>query len=47
VPVILAVGKKEVEQRQVSMRRLGSEAQEFLPLDDCVNKMVEEAAVPV
>lgn len=46
IPVILAVGKKEVEQRQVSMRRLGSEAQEVLALDELVGKMVEETKVP-
>jgi len=46
IPVILAVGKKEALERTVSMRRLGSEAQEVLALDACVDKMVEEARVP-
>jgi threonyl-tRNA synthetase len=46
IPVILAVGKKEALNRQVSIRRLGSEAQEILALDACVDKMVEEARVP-
>jgi threonyl-tRNA synthetase len=47
VPVILAVGKKEVEMRQVSMRRLGSEAQEVLALSALIAKMSDEARVPV
>lgn len=47
IPVILAVGKKEIEERKVSMRRLGSEAQEVLALDVLIGKMVEEAKVPV
>lgn len=46
VPVILAVGKKEVEERKVSMRRLGSEAQEVLALSAVIDKMVDEAKVP-
>lgn len=47
IPVILAIGKKEVEERKVSVRRLGSEAQEVLALDELVVKMVEETRVPV
>jgi threonyl-tRNA synthetase len=46
-PIILAVGKKEIEERKVSVRRLGSEAQEILALDVLVGKMVQEAKVPV
>ncbi len=46
IPVIFAVGKREVELRQVSMRKLGSEAQEVLTLDASLEKMVEEARVP-
>jgi threonyl-tRNA synthetase len=36
VPLILAVGRREAEQRTVSMRRLGSERQESLALDEAV-----------
>ncbi len=46
IPVILAIGKKEMEERKVSVRRLGSDAQEVLALDELVSKMVDEAKVP-
>src|SRR5208337_1489117 len=32
VPVMLVVGKREAEEKTVSIRRLGSQAQETLPL---------------
>jgi threonyl-tRNA synthetase len=46
VPVILVVGRKEAEQRTVSLRRLGGEAQEVLPLGDAVARLAAEAAPP-
>lgn len=46
VPVILAVGKKEAEQNTVSVRRLGSEAQETLALSLLVDKLCLEAKLP-
>lgn len=46
VPVILAVGKKEVEERKVSVRRLGSDAQEVLALGELIAKIAEEAKMP-
>lgn len=46
IPVILAVGRKEVESRTVSIRRLGSEKQEVLELNTVIDKMVEETKVP-
>lgn len=36
VPVIAVVGRKEAEERTVALRRLGSQAQEILPLVDAV-----------
>lgn len=45
VPIILAVGKREMEENTVSMRRLGSKQQETLALNDVVAK-IEEAALP-
>ena len=45
VPVILAIGKREGEQRTVSMRRLGSERQESLALDEAVDRLRQEAQV--
>jgi threonyl-tRNA synthetase len=43
VPVQLAVGAREVEQRTVSVRRLGSRRQETMDLDDAVAALAEEA----
>jgi threonyl-tRNA synthetase len=46
VPVIIAVGKREVEERTVSIRRLGSEKQESLAFAELIAKMREEALPP-
>ena len=46
VPLILAVGRREAERRGVSLRRLGSSAQEALALDDAVARLKLEAAAP-
>jgi threonyl-tRNA synthetase len=46
VPVILAVGRREAQQRTVSLRRLGSPAQESLALADAVARLKSEAAPP-
>ncbi len=46
IPVILAVGKKEVENRTVSVRRLGSQDQELLDLEVLLNKIAKEATPP-
>ena len=47
VPVILVVGRREAEERTVSMRRLGSKEQEVLALDDVVSTLVRDAADPI
>ena len=46
VPVIIAVGRREAEQRSVSLRRLGSSSQEALALADAVARLKAEAAPP-
>ena len=46
VPVIIAVGKREAEQRSVSVRRLGSQAQETLSLDEALRALAGEAVAP-
>ena len=46
VPVILAVGMKEVENRTVSMRRLGQKQSQVLPLDELVPDLATEATPP-
>jgi threonyl-tRNA synthetase len=42
VPVLLAVGQRECEQRTVALRRLGSKRQEVLPLPDAVAQLRSE-----
>ena len=46
IPALLVVGKKEAETRSVSIRRLGSERQQVLPLDQAIAALVEEATPP-
>ena len=46
VPVMLVVGRREAETRSVMLRRLGGKAQEALALDQAVDKLIEEAAIP-
>jgi threonyl-tRNA synthetase len=46
VPVILVVGRKEVEARTVALRRLGGEAQEVLGLEAAVARLAAEATPP-
>ncbi|WP_366555939.1 threonine--tRNA ligase [Aquibaculum sediminis] len=46
VPVIAVVGAREAEQRSVTLRRLGSKAQETLALDDALITLETEAAAP-
>jgi threonyl-tRNA synthetase len=42
IPVLLAVGQREVDERNVAMRRLGSKKQAVLSLDDAVAQLVQE-----
>jgi threonyl-tRNA synthetase len=42
VPVLLAVGQREVENRSVAMRRLGSKQQKVLPLDEALDTLETE-----
>jgi threonyl-tRNA synthetase len=46
VPVLLVVGKKEAENRAVSIRRLGSQEQKVVGLDEALVGLVEEAVAP-
>ncbi len=46
VPILLAVGRREAEQRTVSVRRLGDTRQESLALDEAVALFVQEARAP-
>jgi threonyl-tRNA synthetase len=46
VPVILVVGRREAEEGTVAMRRLGSQAQEVLTLDQAIAALSHEATPP-
>jgi threonyl-tRNA synthetase len=46
VPVLLVVGKREAEEKTVSVRRLGSQAQQVMTLDAAVRMLVDEAVPP-
>jgi threonyl-tRNA synthetase len=46
VPALLVVGRKEAAERTVSIRRLGSEGQQVMPLDAALAALAEEAVPP-
>ena len=46
VPALLVVGKKEAAERLVSIRRLGREGQQVMPLDTALAALTEEAVAP-
>jgi len=46
VPVIAVVGKKEAEEGKVAIRRLGSQEQTVLPLQEAIRVLTEEATPP-
>jgi threonyl-tRNA synthetase len=46
VPVLAVVGRKEAEGRTVALRRLGSPAQEVVPLAEAVARLAKEATPP-
>jgi threonyl-tRNA synthetase len=46
VPVILVVGKREAEEKKVSIRRLGSQDQTVMSLDEAIASLATEATPP-
>src|SRR5690606_34575714 len=46
VPVLIAVGRKEVTDGTVSIRRLGESGQRVLALEDAVRGLAQEAEAP-
>ncbi|MEM7566269.1 MAG: His/Gly/Thr/Pro-type tRNA ligase C-terminal domain-containing protein, partial [Pseudomonadota bacterium] len=46
VPVIIALGNREAENGQVSIRRLGAQGQKVMGLDEAVASLTEEATPP-
>ena len=45
VPVQIIIGKNEVENREVNIRRFGSQQQESMKLDEFLDKIVEDAKI--
>jgi threonyl-tRNA synthetase len=45
-PVIAVIGRREAELGQVALRRLGSDQQSILALEDAVNTLAMEATPP-
>ena len=46
IPVLLVVGRKEAAERTVSVRRLGSNEQTVMPLDQALAALADEAVAP-
>jgi threonyl-tRNA synthetase len=46
VPAMLVVGRKEAAERTVSIRRLGREGQQVMPLDAALAALADEAVAP-
>jgi len=46
VPALLVVGKKEAAERTVSVRRLGQDKQQVMPLDAALQALADEAVPP-
>jgi threonyl-tRNA synthetase len=46
VPIIIAVGKKESEEKTVSIRRLGSQETKVIKLDDIIATLQNESSIP-
>ena len=46
IPLIFVVGKKEVEQKTIALRRLGSDKTETIDLKKALSLLQEEASPP-
>ncbi|MGH6728147.1 MAG: threonine--tRNA ligase [Pseudolabrys sp.] len=46
VPALLVIGKKEAAERTVSIRRLGQDKQQVMPLDAALQALADEAVPP-
>ena len=42
VPVQFAIGQREVDDRSVAVRRLGSKKQQVMSLDDAISSLLSE-----
>jgi threonyl-tRNA synthetase len=46
VPALLVAGKKEATERSISIRRLGREGQQVMPIEEALKMLAEEAVPP-
>jgi threonyl-tRNA synthetase len=46
IPVLIIIGKQEVEQRKLSVRRLGSNDTETFDLETIINSLAKETKSP-
>jgi len=46
IPVLMVVGRKEAAEQTVSIRRLGSQAQTSMTLDEALRTLADEAVAP-
>ena len=46
IPMILVVGKKEAEQKTISLRRLGTDKIETIDLKQALSSLQDEASSP-
>ena len=47
VPILLICGKKEVKNKSITIRRLGSDKQETLSLDKAIKKISQKNKFPI
>lgn len=47
IPIIIVCGKKEVEKKTVTIRRLGSEKQETIKREDLIKNMIQDNKLPL
>ena len=47
MPLLLICGEKEVENKSVTIRKLGSEKQETLSLDRAIKKISQQNKFPI
>ena len=47
IPALLVVGRREAEEGKVAIRRLGSQAQEVVSLDEAIVRLADEARSPL
>jgi threonyl-tRNA synthetase len=46
VPALLVIGKKEAAERTVSIRRLGNDGQQVMPIEAALAALADEAMAP-